>query len=126
MHANPCLRCGLIGHVRPKCRKPKAKCKYCQGDHLHFFCENQPDDATGDRRDELSDGAITLIARDCERMRRRPTDTTTPDTPTEADWTNQAITASAHTAAAMAAARHTDPMQAANAYAAALRGLGWS
>ena len=124
---NPCLRCGQKGHIRPKCRQRKVKCKYCQGDHLHFFCEMQPDDAPGDRRDELSDGALRLIARDCAR--HCPTDAppTAPggDDAAPATPTNTTAHAQAHAAAAAAAANQTDPVRAANAYAAALRGLGY-
>ena len=128
---NPCLRCGQKGHIRPKCRQRKVKCKYCQGDHLHFFCEMQPDDAVGDRRDELSEGALRLIARDCAR--HCPTDAppTAPggdhggDGAAPATPTDTVAHAQAHAAAAAVAANQTDPVRAANAYAAALRGLGY-
>ena len=34
-----CLRCGIAGHVRPKCTRPKTKCKFYGQDHLSALCE---------------------------------------------------------------------------------------
>ena len=135
--SNPCLRCGLGGHSRRDCTKPKVVCRYCQADHRSSFCPNGPGSVY---RDALGEGAKAILKRDAEgnsRPRSTPPNSsanhafqanpnphpgaTNPPT----DPTTQTIPPEAHAAAAAAASSQAEPLRAAEAYTAALRALGF-
>ena len=68
MQEKLCLRCGEPGHTRKNCKKRKAKCSSCSGDHLAAFCGRGP----GARRSQLSEVLCKIIDSDTERAGKAP------------------------------------------------------
>ena len=147
---NPCLRCGLLGHGRNKCNRPKVKCRTCGADHLTEFCTDGPG---GPSRDKLSRGALDVVRRDVSRQKSRSPGGPKPGqghalsagapapapAPAPASAAAPAALAAppgsssgpipdaAHAAASAAAASAGgDPLAVATAYTSALRGLGYT
>ena len=150
--ANPCLNCGDPAHSRNNCPNQLRRCRFCNnGNHLGAFCPKNP--TAGARRNALSDGAKAIVDREAnsggtpgaamsaqpqlQQQQQQPAQQQQPTQQQQQQPAQQqqqpapqqqhpALSESAaHAAAAAAAAAHGDPGEAAGAYVAALRLLGY-
>ena len=149
-----CLRCGRKGHISRNCRQPKRACTHCGADHLNDFCSRGPGARRNILTDALraivdrqtaqkvaapaaptyAAAAAPPPAPPAAPQPAPPAAAQPPPPPAAPPLAAQQPPphgpehnqfGAAHAAAAQAAAMHADPQQAANAYAAALRGLGF-
>jgi len=138
-----CLRCGQEGHTRPNCTRPLTQCTHCSADHFSDFCEKS---RNRQARAKLGRNTTSIIKRDMKKAAAPggatptsyanaaaaaltpPTAGSPPQLPPAPPAAPPADPASysAHAAAIAAGADpNADATNRANAYAAAMRMLGF-